>query len=103
MKSWYIPRRTLLRTAGTSIALPALEAMIKPGPRAAVAPPPRRFLAVHGQVYGFVSRPDPVQRTPTAPWTPKTPVAAGTEAGPSSAPLDRLESNTYLKPFFDKK
>jgi hypothetical protein len=90
-KSWYISRRTLLQTAGASIALPALEAMIKPGARAATVAPPRRFLAVHGQVYGYVGRTDPELNTFVAPWT--RPVT-GYEVA--------LENNTHLRPFFNR-
>jgi hypothetical protein len=93
MKSprWYIPRRTLLQTAGTAIALPALEAMVKPGARAA-APPPRRFLAVHGLVYGYVGRSDAEQKTTIAPWSPR-----------ARGAVLPIENNTYMKPFFDRR
>src|SRR5262245_44167951 len=92
--SWYIPRRTLLQTAGTAIGLPVLEAMIKPGARAALAPPPRRWVSIHGQVYGFVGRDDGSMNTKVAPW--------GT-AKPGANMSFPLEKNTHMSFFFDKK
>jgi hypothetical protein len=89
--SWYISRRTLLQTAGTAIALPVLEAMLRPGARADMTTPPRRFLAFHGQVYGYVGRYDSELDTLVAPWSAN---AAG-----YAVPI---ENNSYLKPFFDK-
>jgi hypothetical protein len=90
--SWFLSRRTLLQTAGTALALPVLEAMIRPG-RAQAQPvaPPRRFLAVHGLVYGYVSRPDTQLTTAVAPWSA---LAVGRDVP--------LENNSYLKPFFDR-
>ena len=45
-----IPRRTLLRVAGTGIALPFLDAMVPVfgrAARAAAAKPPKRMVAIH--------------------------------------------------------
>jgi hypothetical protein len=82
----------MLQTAGMSLALPMLEAMVKPGARAATTPVPRRFLAVHGQVYGFVGRPDPeLANQLVAPWT-----------NPTKGYSVPIENNTYLRPFFNK-
>jgi len=89
--SWYISRRTLLQTAGVAIALPMLEAMLRPGARADTTTMPRRFLAFHGQIYGYVGRHDPELDTPVAPWS----ATATGYAVP-------IENNTYLKPFFDR-
>ena len=89
--SWYISRRTLLQTAGIAIGLPALEAMIRPGARAGTKTPPRRLLAFHGQVYGYIGRQDPELDTLVAPWSAK---ASGYDVP--------IENNTYLKPFFDR-
>ncbi|MBX7115735.1 MAG: DUF1552 domain-containing protein [Myxococcaceae bacterium] len=92
--AWHLSRRTLLQSAGVSLALPMLEAMVKPGARAAgTAPAPRRFLAVHGQVYGYVGKPDPeLGNALVAPWT-----------NPAKGYSVPLENNTYLRPFFNKK
>lgn len=96
-KSWRISRRTMLQTAGTAIALPVLEAMIRPRRLRATAEPPRRMLAMHGLVYGYVGRPDPelvdARGRPVlvAPWA----AAAPGHAVP-------IENNSYLKPFFDR-
>lgn len=90
---WHLSRRTLLQTAGMSLALPMLEAMVKPGARAATVTPPRRFLAVHGQVYGYVGRPDPeLGGNLVAPWT-----------NPAKGYSVPIENNTYLRPFFNKQ
>lgn len=90
-RSWRISRRTMLQTAGTAIALPFLEAMLRPRGSRAATTPPRRFLAVHGLVYGYVGRDDAELGTPVAPWSAR---ASGYEVG--------IENNTYLKPFFDR-
>jgi hypothetical protein len=91
--SWYVPRRKLLQTSGTAIALPALEAMMRPGKRArADELSPRRFLMVLGQVFGYVGHYDQELKRQVAPWTPK---ARGRQTD--------IENNSYLKPFFDKK
>lgn len=80
--------------------------MIPRSTRAAPASPPRRFLAVQAQHFGYVGRYDPeltalhqkegngvVKRIASIPpWSAK---ALGT-----SVPI---ENNTHLKPFFDKK
>lgn len=91
---WYLSRRTLLRTAGVTVALPALEAMVKPGAYAQTAnTAPRRFLAIHGQIYGYIGKADPdfATNVKVAPWT--------AQARGYSVPL---ENNTYLRPFFTK-
>ena len=90
-RSWQISRRTMLQTAGTAIALPFLEAMVRPRRGHATTGPPRRFLAVHGLVYGYVGRPDPELDTLVAPWSA---TATGYEVP--------IENNTYLEPFFDR-
>jgi hypothetical protein len=87
--SWYIPRRTALRSLGVSLALPFLEAMVKPGARAA-AGGRRRFIAVWGFPCGVVGKKDAVQKCRVAPWTPD---GAGSILG--------LAPDRYLKPFFD--
>lgn len=99
---WYISRRTLLKTAGCSVALPVLEAMIRPGARAAAGQAPRRFLAVMGQHYGYLGRIDPqlaaLQTGKSALRFASVPPWAARAAGPSVP----IENNTYLRPFFDK-
>ena len=89
--SWYISRRTMLQTAGAAIALPVLEAMVSPRRLRATATPPRRFLAVHGLVYGYVGRRDPELGRFVAPWSAR---AMGYDVP--------IENNSYLKPFFDR-
>src|SRR5690606_25955049 len=89
-KPWQISRRTMLQTAGTAIALPVLEAMLRPRRLHADGAPPRRFLAMHGLVYGYVGRDDEELGTMVAPWSATAP---GYDVP--------IENNTYLKPFFD--
>jgi hypothetical protein len=88
---WYISRRTMLQTAGTAIALPVLDAMVRPRRSSAGTAPPRRLLAMHGLVYGYVGREDPELGTLSAPWSATTP---GHDVP--------IENNSYLKPFFDR-
>jgi len=90
-KSWRISRRTMLQTAGTAIALPFLDAMVKPRRLRAATDTPRRLLAFHGLIYGYIGRDDPELGTMVAPWSP---TAAGYDVP--------IENNTYLKPFFDR-
>ncbi len=47
MKRWELSRRTLLRGAGVTVALPLLEQMLPSVARAEAASPPRRFLAFY--------------------------------------------------------
>lgn len=90
-KPWLISRRTMLQTAGTAIALPVLDAMVSPRRSRAEDAPPRRFLAVHGLVYGYIGRDDPELGTMAAPWSATAP---GLDVP--------IENNTYLKPYFDR-
>ena len=90
-RPWRISRRTMLQTAGTAIALPFLEAMLGPRRSRAEGAPPRRFLAVHGLVYGYIGRQDEELDTYVAPWSATAP---GYDVP--------IENNTYLKPFFDR-
>src|SRR6185503_406390 len=88
--SWHISRRTVLRSAGASVALPFLEAMVRPGARAAAAASPRRFLGIFGLVCGVVTKKDPVQNCRVPNWGP-----AGTGS------ILGLTPDKYLKPFWD--
>jgi hypothetical protein len=91
--SWYLSRRTVLRSAGTSLALPFLDAMVRPGRAvAAGGSGVRRFVAVFGLPNGVVAKRDELQNCAVAPWTP---AAAGSIVG--------LAPDRYLKPFFEKK
>lgn len=90
-KPWQISRRMLLQTAGTALALPVLEAMVRHDARAAADAPPKRILHFHGQIYGYVGRQDAELGTPVAPWSAQ---AVGYEVA--------IENNTYLRPFFTK-
>jgi hypothetical protein len=81
----------VLQTAGSIIALPVLEAMVRTDARAGTDAPPQRILHFHGQIYGYVGREDPELATPVAPWSAQ---AMGYEVP--------IEDNTYMRPFFAK-
>src|SRR5262245_26514881 len=95
---WYVPRRTVLRGMGTAVALPFLEAMVKPRRVAAALDPktnPRRFVGIWAFPCGLVGKWDPVQSSWVAPWTPS-------DEGPLSASIVGTDDQErYLAPFFD--
>jgi hypothetical protein len=84
--SWLISRRTMLRGAGTAMALPVLESMVAPKAYGSPTTPPQRLLGIHGQVYGYIGRQDATLGS-VAPWS----------SGGAT-----LDNNTYLRPFFNK-
>src|SRR5262245_6556610 len=95
---WYLPRRTLMRGLGTGIALPFLEAMVRPGAHRAAAAPdpkinPRRFVGIWGFPCGLVDRWDPLQNAPVSPWTPEGP----------TGPLVKPDAGGFLQPFWDSQ
>ena len=88
---WYLSRRAVLRGVGAGLALPFLEAMIKPGAHAA-AGNYVRFMGMYGVSCGPVGIKDRTQGgIRVAPWTPE---AAGSI-------LD-LNPDRYLRYFFDR-
>ena len=89
---WHMSRRTVLRGLGVSISLPFLEAMVKPGARAATANPYTRFLGMYGLSCGVVGKKDQLQGgIRVAPWTPEI-----------TGSISAVAPDRYLRPFFDQ-
>src|SRR5262245_11202762 len=93
--SWYLPRRALLRDMGTAVAIPVLEAMVRPrGKLVRAAAPrfnPQRVVGMWGLTCGQVGKIDPVLKCMVSPWTPD-----------SEGPITKPDPAGFLDPFFGR-